>query len=350
MGNEVKVEMFKCLDQYLCVVDFCVQQVMVSLFGGVDIVLIVCSDGVLVVDIWLLVCLNVQVIVEQYGWCEFGYVGGGGCYSYVDLFVDGCLEVFVCEVLCQVLVNLEVIFVLVGVMIVVFGLGWFGVLLYEVVGYGLEGDFNCKGISVYVGCVGECVVVLGVIIVDDGILDGCCGLLNIDDEGYLIQCIMLIEDGIFVGYMQDLFNVCLMGVVLIGNGCCELFVYMIMLCMINIYMCVGQYDLEEMIWFVRKGLYVVNFGGGQVDIISGKYVFLVIEVYLIEDGWIIVLVKGVILIGNGLEMMQKVCMIGNDLVLDEGVGICGKDGQSVLVGVGQLLLLIDGIIVGGIQV
>lgn len=257
---------------------------------------------------------------------------------------------YVCEVLCQVLVNFEVIFVLVGILLVVMGVGWFGVLFYEVVGYGLEGDFNCKGSFVYSGWVGEKVVLSLCIIVDDGILVGCCGLLSVDDEGMLSNCNVLIENGVFKGYMQDKFNVCLMGVVCIGNGCCEFYVYLLMLCMINIYMLVGESDLQEIIVLVEKGIYCVNFGGGQVDIISGKFVFFISEVYLIENGRIIILVKGVILIGNGLEVMSWVFMVGNDLVLDSGVGICGKDGQLVLVGVGQLILKIDVIIVGGIGV
>ncbi len=245
--------------------------------------------------------------------------------------------------------NLEAIPAPAGVMTVVLGPGWPGVLLHEAVGHGLEGDFNRKGTSVYAGRIGERVAAPGVTIVDDGTLDGRRGSLNIDDEGHPTQCTTLIEDGILVGYMQDSLNARLMGVAPTGNGRRESFAHMTMPRMTNTYMRAGQHDPEEMIRSVKRGLYAVNFGGGQVDITSGKYVFSATEAYLIEDGKITAPVKGATLIGNGPETMQKVRMIGNDLALDEGVGICGKDGQSVPVGVGQPSLLIDGITVGGTQ-
>ncbi|PSD29590.1 metalloprotease TldD, partial [Stenotrophomonas maltophilia] len=229
------------------------------------------------------------------------------------------------------------------------GHGWPGVLLHEAVGHGLEGDFNRKGTSVYAGRIGERVAAPGVTIVDDGTLDGRRGSLNIDDEGHPSQCTTLIEDGILVGYMQDSLNARLMGMAPTGNGRRESFAHLTMPRMTNTYMRAGQHDPQEMIRSVKKGLYAVNFGGGQVDITSGKYVFSATEAYLIEDGRITAPVKGATLIGNGPETMQKVRMVGNDLALDEGVGICGKDGQSVPVGVGQPSLLIEGITVGGTQ-
>lgn len=349
LGNEAKVEVLKRLDRYLRAADPRVQQVMVSLSGGVDTVLIARSDGVLAADVRPLVRLNVQVIVEQSGRRESGYAGGGGRYSYEELFSGDRPEGFAREALRQALVNLEAIPAPAGVMPVVLGPGWPGVLLHEAVGHGLEGDFNRKGTSVYAGRIGERVASPGVTIVDDGTLDGRRGSLNIDDEGTPTQCTTLIEDGILVGYMQDTLNARLMGVAPTGNGRRESFAHMTMPRMTNTYMRAGEHDPQEMIRSVKKGLYAVNFGGGQVDITSGKYVFSATEAYLIEDGKVTAPVKGATLIGNGPETMQKVRMIGNDLALDEGVGICGKDGQSVPVGVGQPSLLIEGITVGGTQ-
>ena len=349
MGNEAKVEVLKRLDAYLRAADPRVKQVMVSLSGGVDTILIARSDGVLGADIRPLVRLNVQVIVEQNGRRESGYSGGGGRYDYTELFASGRPEAFAREALRQALVNLDAVPAPAGVMPVVLGPGWPGVLLHEAVGHGLEGDFNRKGTSVYAGRLGERVASPGVTIVDDGTLEGLRGSLNIDDEGQRTQCTTLIEDGILVGYMQDSLNARLMGMAPTGNGRRESFAHLTMPRMTNTYMRAGQHDPEEMIRSVKKGLYAVNFGGGQVDITSGKYVFSATEAYLIEDGRITAPVKGATLIGNGPETMQKVRMIGNDLALDQGVGICGKDGQSVPVGVGQPSLLIDGLTVGGTQ-
>ncbi|MPS36108.1 MAG: metalloprotease TldD [Stenotrophomonas sp.] len=349
LGNEAKVEVLKRLDRYLRAADPRVQQVMVSLSGGVDTVLIARSDGVLGADVRPLVRLNVQVIVEQDGRRESGYAGGGGRHGYQELFADGRPEAFAREALRQALVNLEAIPAPAGVMPVVLGPGWPGVLLHEAVGHGLEGDFNRKGTSVYAGRIGERVAAPGVTIVDDGTLEGRRGSLTIDDEGTPTRCTSLIEDGILVGYMQDTLNARLMGVAPTGNGRRESFAHLTMPRMTNTYMRAGSHDPQEMIRSVKKGLYAVNFGGGQVDITSGKYVFSATEAYLIEDGRITAPVKGATLIGNGPETMQKVRMVGNDLALDEGVGICGKDGQSVPVGVGQPSLLIDGLTVGGTQ-
>ncbi len=349
LGNEEKVEALRALDRMLRAADPRVQQVMVSLAGGVDTVLVARSDGVLAADVRPLVRINVQVIVEQNGRRESGYAGGGGRYSYAELLADGKPEKFAREALRQALVNLEAVAAPAGVMPVVLGSGWPGVLLHEAVGHGLEGDFNRKGTSTYAGRMGQRVASPGVTIVDDGTLPGRRGSLNVDDEGTPTHCTTLIEDGVLVGYMQDTLNARLMGMQPTGNGRRESFAHLPMPRMTNTYMLAGTHDPEEMIRSVKKGLYAVNFGGGQVDITSGKYVFSATEAYLIEDGKITAPVKGATLIGNGPETMQRVKMIGNDLALDEGVGVCGKDGQSVPVGVGQPSLLIDQLTVGGTQ-
>jgi len=347
LGNEAKVEALRRVDRLLRAADPRVKQVMVGLTGGVDTVLVARSDGVLAGDVRPLVRLNVQVIVEQDGRRESGYAGYGGRYGYEELLADGRPERFAREALRQALVNLEAIDAPAGNMPVVLGSGWPGVLLHEAVGHGLEGDFNRKGTSTYAGRMGQRVASPGVTIVDDGTLDGRRGSLNVDDEGTPTQCTTLIEDGVLTGYMQDTLNARLMGVAPTGNGRRESFAHLVMPRMTNTYMRAGTHEREEMIRSVRRGLYAVNFGGGQVDITSGKYVFSATEAYLIEDGRITAPVKGATLIGNGPETMQRVTMVGNDLALDEGVGTCGKDGQSVPVGVGQPSLLISQITVGG---
>jgi len=349
IDNEEKVEALRKLDKLLRASDPRVQQVMVGLSGGVDTVLVARSDGVLAADVRPLVRINVQVIVEQNGRRESGFAGGGGRYSYAELFADGKPEKWAREALRQALVNLEAVDAPAGVMPVVLGNGWPGVLLHEAVGHGLEGDFNRKGTSTYAGRIGQRVASPGVTIVDDGTLPGRRGSLNVDDEGTPTNCTTLIEDGVLVGYMQDTLNARLMGMTPTGNGRRESFAHLPMPRMTNTYMLAGTHDPEEMIRSVKRGLYAVNFGGGQVDITSGKYVFSATEAYLIEDGKVTAPVKGATLIGNGPETMQRVRMIGHDLALDEGVGVCGKDGQSVPVGVGQPSLLIDGITVGGTQ-
>lgn len=349
LPNEAKVAALREVDRLLRAADPRVKQVMVSLAGGVDTVLVARSDGVLAADVRPLVRLNVQVIVEQNGRRESGYAGGGGRYSYAELLADGRPERFAREALRQALVNLEAVDAPAGLMPVVLGSGWPGVLLHEAVGHGLEGDFNRKGTSTYAGRMGQRVASPGVTIVDDGTLPGRRGSLNVDDEGTPTSCTTLIEDGVLVGYMQDTLNARLMGMQPTGNGRRESFAHLPMPRMTNTYMLAGNHDPEEMIRSVKKGLYAVNFGGGQVDITSGKYVFSATEAYLIEDGKITAPVKGATLIGNGPETMQRVKMIGNDLALDEGVGVCGKDGQSVPVGVGQPSLLIDQLTVGGTQ-
>lgn len=347
LGSAEKVEALRRIDRLLRAADPRVQQVMVSLSGGVDTVLIARSDGVLAGDVRPLVRLNIQVLVEQDGRRESGYAGYGGRYSYAELLGDGRPEHFAREALRQALVNLDAIDAPAGVMPVVLGAGWPGVLLHEAVGHGLEGDFNRKGTSTYAGRLGQRVASPGVTIVDDGTLDGRRGSLNVDDEGTPTQCTPLIEDGVLTGYMQDTLNARLSGVAPTGNGRRESFAHLVMPRMTNTYMLAGQDDPQDMIRSVKKGLYAVNFGGGQVDITSGKYVFSATEAYLIEDGKITAPVKGATLIGNGPETMQRVRMIGHDMALDDGVGVCGKDGQSVPVGVGQPHLLIDQLTVGG---
>ncbi|GAB2516245.1 metalloprotease TldD [Lysobacter humi (ex Lee et al. 2017)] len=347
MGNEAKVEALRRVDRLLRAADPRVRQVTVSLSGGVDTVLVARSDGLVAADVRPLVRLNVQVIVEHGGRREQGYAGGGGRYGYDELLGGDTPERLAREALRQALVNLDAIDAPAGVMPVVLGSGWPGVLLHEAVGHGLEGDFNRKGTSTYAGRIGQRVASPGVTIVDDGTLPGRRGSLNIDDEGTPTNCTTLIEDGVLVGYMQDTLNARLMGMQPTGNGRRESFAHLVMPRMTNTYMLAGPHDPQEMIRSVKRGLYAVNFGGGQVDITSGKYVFSATEAYMIEDGVVTAPVKGAMLIGNGPETMQKVRMIGNDLALDEGVGVCGKDGQSVPVGVGQPSLLIDGLTVGG---
>jgi len=320
LGNEAKVETLRSLDRLLRAA-----------------------------DVRPLVRLSVQVIVEQNGRRESGYAGGGGRYSYAQLFGDGRPERWAREALRQALLALEAIDAPAGTMPVVLGSGWPGVLLHEAVGHGLEGDFNRKGTSTYAGRMGQRVASPGVTIVDDGTLPGRRGSLNIDDEGEPTRCTTLIEDGVLVGYMQDSLNARLMGMAPTGNGRRESFAHLPMPRMTNTYMLAGTHDPQEMIRSVKRGLYAVNFGGGQVDITSGKYVFSTTEAYLIEDGKVTAPVKGATLIGNGPETMRRVSMVGNDLALDEGVGVCGKDGQSVPVGVGQPSLLIDRLTVGGTQ-
>ena len=333
VDTAAKLDAMRHVDRVLRAADPRVKQVVVSLVGGVDTVLVARSDGVVAGDIRPLVRFNVQVIVEQNGRRESASSGFGGRHGYTELLADGRPERCGREALRQALVNLDAVDAPAGMMPVVLGSGWPGVLLHEAVGHGLEGDFNRKGTSTYAGRIGQRVASPGVTIVDD--------------EGTPTRCTTLIEDGILAGYMQDTHNARLMGVSPTGNGRRESFAHLVMPRMTNTYMLAGQDDPQDMIRSVKKGLYAVNFGGGQVDITSGKYVFSATEAYLIEDGRITAPVKGATLIGNGPETMQRVTMIGHDLALDEGVGTCGKDGQSVPVGVGQPSLLIDQLTVGG---
>ena len=347
MPADGKITSLRQVEQWLRQADPRVRQVLVSLSGAVDTVLVARSDGVAAADVRPLVRFNVQVIVEQDGRREQGYAGAGGRYGYEELLSGDKPMAVAREALRQALVNLEAVEAPAGVMPVVLGPGWPGVLLHEAVGHGLEGDFNRKGTSVYSGRIGERVAAPGVTIVDDGTLPGRRGSLNLDDEGTPTACTVLIEDGVLHGYMQDRLNARLMGMAPTGNGRRESFAHLPMPRMTNTYMLAGPYDPAEIIASVKQGLYAPNFGGGQVDITSGKFVFSASEAYLIEDGRITRPVKGATLIGNGPDVMTKVSMVGRDLALDEGVGICGKDGQSVPVGVGQPTLKIDALTVGG---
>ncbi|WP_250625521.1 metalloprotease TldD [Pinirhizobacter soli] len=347
LPNEEKIAVLREVDAYARARDPRVKQVVVSMSATLDTVLIAASDGTLAADVRPLVRLNVQVIVEQNGRREQGHSGGGGRYGYRQLLENGRAHAFAAEAVRQALVNLEAVDAPAGGMTVVLGPGWPGILLHEAIGHGLEGDFNRKGSSAFAGRIGERVAAKGVTVVDDGTLDGRRGSLNIDDEGTPTECTMLIEDGILRGYMQDKLNARLMGVKSTGNGRRESFAQLPMPRMTNTYMRGGDRDPQEIIASVKRGLYAVNFGGGQVDITNGKFTFSASEAYLIEDGKVTRPVKGATLIGNGPEALTRVSMIGNDMKLDEGVGVCGKDGQSVPVGVGQPTLRIDNMTVGG---
>jgi TldD protein len=347
LDNDAKVRLLREVDAFVRSADARVIQVSVSLAGVLDTVLVARSDGVLAGDVRPLVRCNVQVIVEHQGRREQGYAGGGGRYGYPELLQSGRALDFAREALRQAVVNLDAVDAPAGQMPVVLGPGWPGVLLHEAVGHGLEGDFNRKGTSTYSGRMGEQVASTLCTIVDDGTLTGRRGSLNLDDEGCPTQSTTLIEQGRLVGYMQDSLNARLMGVAPTGNGRRESFAALPMPRMTNTYMLAGPHDPEEIIRSVSRGLYAPNFGGGQVDITSGKFVFSASEAYLIENGRITAPVKGATLIGVGPETMNRVCMVGNDLRLDEGVGICGKDGQSVPVGVGQPTLKIEQLTVGG---
>ena len=342
-----KVELLKRIDVATRALDPRIKQVTVSLAGVWDRVLVAATDGSLGADIRPLVRFNVSVIVEQNGRRERGGHGGGGRTDYRYFLNEDRAMGYAREALRQALVNLEAIAAPAGTLPVVMGAGWSGVLLHEAVGHGLEGDFNRKGSSNYSGKIGQQVASKLCTIVDDGTLAERRGSLSMDDEGTPTQCTTLIENGVLKGYMQDKLNARLMGVARTGNGRRESYSHLPMPRMTNTYMLAGESDPEEIIRSVKKGIYCANLGGGQVDITSGKFVFSTSEAYLIEDGKITAPVKGATLIGNGPEAMSKVWMVGNDLALDSGVGTCGKDGQSVPVGVGQPTLKIDAITVGG---
>ncbi|MDV5860164.1 metalloprotease TldD [Pseudomonas mendocina] len=347
MGRAEKVELLQRIDRATRALDPRIKQVTVSLAGVWDRILVAAHDGSLSADIRPLVRFNVSVIVEQNGRRERGGHGGGGRTDYRYFLEEDRAMGYAREALRQALVNLEAIAAPAGSMPVVMGAGWSGVLLHEAVGHGLEGDFNRKGSSAYSGQVGQKVASSLCTIVDDGTLAGRRGSLSVDDEGTPTQCTTLIENGVLKGYMQDKLNARLMGVAATGNGRRESYAHLPMPRMTNTYMLAGESDPEEIIRSVKKGIYCANLGGGQVDITSGKFVFSTSEAYLIEDGKITAPVKGATLIGNGPEAMSRVSMVGNDLALDSGVGTCGKDGQSVPVGVGQPTLKIDAITVGG---
>jgi len=347
LPDEEKIALLQRVDRVARRQDARVRQVIASLVAVQDVVLVIADDGSLTADVRPLVRLSVSVIAEDGDRREQGSSGGGARQglSYF-LEADRCEE-YAREAARIALANLEATAAPAGTMTVVLGPGWPGVLLHEAVGHGLEGDFNRKGTSAFAGRLGERVAAAGVTVVDDGTLPGRRGSLNMDDEGTPTQNTILIEDGILRGYMQDKLNARLMGVTPTGNGRRESYAHLPMPRMTNTYMLAGDTDPQEIIASVDKGLYAVNFGGGQVDITSGKFVFSASEAYLIEKGRIGAPVKGATLIGNGPDVLTRVSMVGNDLELDQGIGTCGKEGQSVPVGVGQPTLRIDSLTVGG---
>ena len=342
-----KTALISRIDEATRALDSRVSQVMISMTSGQDLVLVAGSDGTLAADVRPLVRFNVSVILEQDGRREQGY-SGGGSRSDLTYFLAGDLPMeYAREAVRQASVALEAVPAPAGTMPVVLGPGWPGILLHEAVGHGLEGDFNRKGTSAFSGKVGERVAAPHCTIVDDGTLSNRRGSLAIDDEGTPGQYNVLIENGILRGYMQDKLNAGLMGVAPTGNGRRESFAHTPMPRMTNTYMLAGPHDPGEIVASVTRGLYAPNFGGGQVDITSGKFVFSASEAYLIENGKITTPVKGAMLIGDGPQALTRISMVGNDLELDGGVGTCGKEGQSVPVGVGQPTLKIDELTVGG---
>jgi TldD protein len=347
LSSEDKIALLREIDALCRSLDPRVKQVIASVAASLETVLLAASDGTLAADVRPLVRINVQVIAEQNGRRESGSAGGGGRYGFGELLENGRAHGFAREAVRVALVNLESVDAPAGNMPVVLGPGWPGALLHEAIGHGFEGDFNRKGTSAFAGMLGEKVAAPGVTVVDDGTLAGRRGSLSIDDEGVPTNCTVLVEDGVMKGYMQDKLNARLMKMAPTGNGRRESFAHLPMPRMTNTYMLPGERDPGEIIASVKKGLYAVNFGGGQVDITNGKFTFSASEAYLIEDGKVTRPVKGATLVGSGPEVLKRVSMIGNDLKLDEGVGVCGKDGQSVPVGVGQPTLKIDRMTVGG---
>ena len=346
LGDAAKVTLLERLEAMARAADPRVREVMASIGGTWEVVLVARSDGHMAADVRPLVRVSISVIMEEQGRREQGSAGGGGRFDYA-YFTDAVLHDYAKRAVHQASVNLAAKPAPAGEMTVVLGPGWPGILLHEAVGHGLEGDFNRKGSSTFAGRIGQRVAAKGVTVVDDGTIADRRGSLTIDDEGNPTRRTVLIEDGILVGYLQDTLNARLMGMPITGNGRRESFAHLPIPRMTNTTMQNGSHDPGEIIKSVKKGLYAANFGGGQVDITSGKFVFSTAEAYLIENGRITTPVKGATLIGSGPEAMMRVSMIGNDMALDSGVGTCGKEGQSVPVGVGQPTLRIDGLTVGG---
>ena len=349
LSAEDKIAMLKLADRVARAADPSVAQVSASLTGVHEVVLVRASDGTLAADIRPLVRFNVSVIAVRNGRRERGSAGGGGRFAMQRLRDDNVAEQYAKEAVRQALVNLDAVDAPAGQMPVVLGAGWPGILLHEAVGHGLEGDFNRKGSSAFAGRMGQQVAARGVTVVDDATLPDRRGSLSVDDEGTPGQSTTLIEDGMLTGYMQDKLNARLMGMAPTGNARRESFAHLPMPRMTNTYLRAGNDDPADIIKSVTRGLYAVSFGGGQVDITSGKFVFSASEAYLIEDGRITAPVKGATLIGNGPEAMGRVSMIGHDMELDTGIGVCGKEGQGVPVGVGQPTLKLDELTVGGTQ-
>ena len=346
LDSTAKVKLLEKVEQLARTRDPRVAQVMAGLASEYDVVMVARADGTLAADVRPLVRLSVSVIAEQKGRREMGSAGGGGRFG-LAYFDDAIIEQYVDEAVKAALTNLEARPAPAGEMTVVLGPGWPGILLHEAIGHGLEGDFNRKGSSAFSGRIGQRVAAKGVTVLDDGTLADRRGSLNVDDEGNTSQRNVLIEDGILKGYIQDALNARLMGVPPTGNGRRESYAHIPMPRMTNTYMLAGDKSPEEIVASIKKGLYATNFGGGQVDITSGKFVFSASEAYWVENGKILYPVKGATIVGSGPECLKRVSMIGNDMKLDSGVGTCGKEGQSVPVGVGQPTLRIDGLTVGG---
>jgi len=346
MDSAAKVALLGRVEKMARAKDPRVLQVMAGLAMEYDVVLVARADGVLAADVRPLVRLSVTVIAEQKGRREVGSSGGGGRFG-LAYFDDAQISQYVDQAVHAALTNLEARPAPAGEMTVVLGSGWPGILLHEAIGHGLEGDFNRKGSSAFSGRIGQRVAAKGVTVLDDGTMADRRGSLNVDDEGNTSARNVLIEDGILKGYIQDAMNARLMGVAPTGNGRRESYAHVPMPRMTNTYMLGGDKDPQEIVRSIKKGLYAVNFGGGQVDITSGKFVFSASEAYWVENGKILYPVKGATLVGSGPDCLKRVSLIGNDMALDSGVGTCGKDGQSVPVGVGQPTLRIDGLTVGG---
>jgi TldD protein len=346
LDSQAKVDLLGRVEKLARAKDPRVSQVMAGLAAEYDVVLVARADGTIAADVRPLVRLSVTVIAEQKGRREVGSGGGGGRFG-LAYFTDAQIEEYVDHAVHAALTNLDARPAPAGEMTVVLGSGWPGILLHEAIGHGLEGDFNRKGSSAFSGRIGQRVAAKGVTVLDDGTIADRRGSLNVDDEGNASQRNVLIEDGILKGYIQDSMNARLMGVAPTGNGRRESYAHVPMPRMTNTYMLAGDKAPEEIVASIKKGLYATNFGGGQVDITSGKFVFSASEAYWVENGKILYPVKGATLVGSGPECLKHVSMIGNDMKLDSGVGTCGKEGQSVPVGVGQPTLRIDGLTVGG---
>ena len=346
LDSTAKVELLGRVEKLARAKDPRVAQVMAGLASEYDVVMVARADGTLAADVRPLVRLSVTVIAEQNGRREMGSAGGGGRFG-LAYFDDERIEIYVSEAVKAALTNLESRPAPAGEITVVLGPGWPGILLHEAIGHGLEGDFNRKGSSAFAGRIGKRVAAKGVTVLDDGTIADRRGSLNVDDEGNASQRNVLIEDGILRGYIQDSLNARLMGVKPTGNGRRESYAHVPMPRMTNTYMLGGDKAPEEIVASIKKGLYATNFGGGQVDITSGKFVFSASEAFWVENGKIQYPVKGATIVGNGPDALTRVTMIGNDMKLDSGVGTCGKEGQSVPVGVGQPTLRIDGLTVGG---
>ena len=346
LSAEAKVKLLEKLESIARKLDPRISQVTASIAGEYEVIMIARHDGVMAADVRPLVRLSINVIAESGGRREQGSAGGGGRFDY-SYFTDEILHDYAKKAVHQAIINLDARPAPAGSMTVVLGAGWPGILLHEAIGHGLEGDFNRKGSSAFSNMIGQQVAAKGITIVDDGTIQDRRGSLSVDDEGNPTNRTVLIEDGILRGYIQDTLNARLMNMPVTGNARRESYAHIPMPRMTNTYMLNGTVPPEEIIKSVKRGLYAANFGGGQVDITSGKFVFSAAEAYMIEDGEITYPVKGATLIGNGPEVLKRVSMIGNDMALDSGVGTCGKEGQSIPVGVGQPTLKIDALTVGG---